>query len=134
VYILNSRCALQSSRIQPSGLQVKLFAPQLILLSHVHCIHSALCRIHVPRPVARRSNCGVPGSAACRCKSGQVFSICVNDLLGRAADQQLFRNANQTNTQGWPEPYICTVYDRIFGNFPAENTVFTPYMHGSGQP
>ena len=28
---------------------------------------------------------------------------------------------------------IC-VYDRIFGDFPAKNTVHTPYIYGSGQP
>ena len=27
-----------------------------------------------------------------------------------------------------------TVYDRIFGDFPAKNTVYTPYIYGSGQP
>ena len=27
-----------------------------------------------------------------------------------------------------------TVYDRIFGDFPAKNTVYKPYMYGSGQP
>jgi hypothetical protein len=27
--------------------------------------------------------------------------------------------------QGWPEPYIYTVYDRIFGDFLAKNTVYT---------
>ena len=36
--------------------------------------------------------------------------------------------------QGWPEPYIYTVYDRIFDDFPAKNTVYTPYIYGSGQP
>ena len=30
--------------------------------------------------------------------------------------------------QGWPEPYICTVYERKYGDFPAENTVCTPYI------
>jgi hypothetical protein len=30
--------------------------------------------------------------------------------------------------------YIYTVYDRIFGEFPAQNTVYTPYIYGSGQP
>ena len=24
--------------------------------------------------------------------------------------------------QGWPDPYVYTVYDRIFGDFPAKNT------------
>ena len=28
--------------------------------------------------------------------------------------------------QGWPEPLTCTVYDRILGDFPAKNTVYTP--------
>jgi len=27
-----------------------------------------------------------------------------------------------------------TVYDRIFGDFPAMNTVYTPHKCGSGQP
>ena len=30
--------------------------------------------------------------------------------------------------------YIYTVYDRIFGDFPARNTVYTPYIYGSGKP
>jgi hypothetical protein len=30
---------------------------------------------------------------------------------------------------GWPEPYIHTVYGRIFGDFPAQNTVFKPYIY-----
>ena len=25
-------------------------------------------------------------------------------------------------------PYIYTVYDRMFGDFPAKNTIYTPYM------
>jgi len=36
--------------------------------------------------------------------------------------------------KGWPEPYIYTVYDRIFFEFPAKNTVYSLYVHGSGQP
>ena len=35
---------------------------------------------------------------------------------------------------GWPKPYIYTVYDCIFGGFPAKNTVYTPYIYGFGQP
>jgi len=30
--------------------------------------------------------------------------------------------------------YIYTVYDRIFGEFPAKNTIYTTYLYGSGQP
>ena len=36
--------------------------------------------------------------------------------------------------QGWPEPYMYTVYDRVFGDFPAKNTVCKPYIYDSGQP
>jgi len=39
-----------------------------------------------------------------------------------------------TIDQGWPEPYIYTVNDRIFDDIPAKSTVHTPYMYGSGQP
>jgi len=38
------------------------------------------------------------------------------------------------NKQGWPEPYIYTVYDRIFGDFSAKSTVYTPYINDYGQP
>jgi len=30
---------------------------------------------------------------------------------------------------GWPEPYMYTVYDGIFDDFPAKITVCTPYMY-----
>ena len=30
--------------------------------------------------------------------------------------------------------YTYTVFDRISGDFPAKNTVCTPYVYGSGQP
>ena len=32
------------------------------------------------------------------------------------------------NEQGWPEPYIYVVYGRIFGDFPAKNAVYKPYI------
>jgi len=38
------------------------------------------------------------------------------------------------HNEGWPEPYIYTVYDPIFGVFPAKSTVYTPCVYGSGQP
>jgi hypothetical protein len=33
-----------------------------------------------------------------------------------------------TDIFGWPELYVYTVYDRIFGEFAAKNTVYTPYI------
>jgi len=33
-----------------------------------------------------------------------------------------------------PGPYIYAVYDRIFGDVPANNTVYTPHICGYGQP
>ena len=30
--------------------------------------------------------------------------------------------------------HIYTVYDRIFGDSPAKNTAYKPYLYGSGQP
>jgi len=31
----------------------------------------------------------------------------------------------------WPEPYMYTVYDSMFGDTPTKNTVYTPYIYGS---
>jgi hypothetical protein len=42
--------------------------------------------------------------------------------------------AHTQHEQGWPEFYIYTVYDCIFGDFPAKNTEYTPYIYGSDQP
>jgi len=36
--------------------------------------------------------------------------------------------------QGWPEPFIYIVLDRIFGDFPDEITVHAPHIYGHGQP
>jgi len=36
--------------------------------------------------------------------------------------------ANPNHKSGWPGPYIHTVYDHIFGDFPAKNSVYTPYI------
>jgi len=30
--------------------------------------------------------------------------------------------------QGWPEPYMHTVYGRIYGKIPAKNTIRAPYI------
>jgi len=30
--------------------------------------------------------------------------------------------------------YIYAVHARMFGNFPGKNTVYTPYIYGSGPP
>jgi len=35
---------------------------------------------------------------------------------------------NEGYEWGWPDLYICTVYDRMYGDFPAKNTVCTPYI------
>ena len=40
-----------------------------------------------------------------------------------------FRDVNS-----WPEPYICTVYDHMHGDFLAINIVYTPYIYGYCQP
>ena len=42
--------------------------------------------------------------------------------------------ANNAVYVGLARTLTYTVYDRIFGEFPAKNTVYTPYIYGSGQP
>ena len=46
----------------------------------------------------------------------------------------ILRSRKQTHDQGWPEPYTYIVHAHIFGEFPAKNTVYTPYIYGYGQP
>ena len=41
---------------------------------------------------------------------------------------------NIKNLSSLPAPYIYTVFDRIFGDFSAKITVYTPYIYDSGQP
>jgi hypothetical protein len=33
---------------------------------------------------------------------------------------------------GWSDLYVSTVYDRMFGDFPAKANVYTLYIHGTG--
>jgi hypothetical protein len=51
-----------------------------------------------------------------------------------ARTPKIVSSSSLDDDRGWPEPYIYTVYDHIFGDFPAKNTVYTPYIYGSGQP
>ena len=66
-----------------------------------------------------------------RSSSCSPLSLTVN--LVRKLLKPLFTH-HAGYVQGWPESYICTIYERIFRNFPAKSTVYTPYIHGSGQP
>ena len=34
------------------------------------------------------------------------------------------------HAKGWPSLYMFTVFDRIFGDFPAKHNAFTPYIYG----
>ena len=40
-----------------------------------------------------------------------------------------FGNMCRVDQKRWPETYTYTVYDRTFGDFPAKNTVHTPYIY-----
>jgi hypothetical protein len=46
------------------------------------------------------------------------------------AQRQVARNEvfRIDHSYGWPEPYIHTVYDRMYGDFPANKTVYTLYI------
>ena len=62
--------------------------------------------------------------------------VCVCAREGWGCLANVMCNAH---VQGWPEPNriyaLCmTVYDRIFGDFHASNTVYTPCIYGYGQP
>ena len=54
-------------------------------------------------------------------------TVCANDAPALS-------HALCAHVYGWPEPYIYSVHDRIFGDFPAKDTVHTLYIYGLGQP
>jgi len=33
------------------------------------------------------------------------------------------------NFKGWPKPYVHTIYDRISGDSPVKNAVYTSYIN-----
>jgi hypothetical protein len=53
--------------------------------------------------------------------SAESYIAALNFAVSTGSGQAL-----QPKAQGWPEPYIYTISDRIFGDFPAKNTV---YLH-----
>ena len=61
--------------------------------------------------------------------------MCVNACMREGTGTPFrFGLCAYRDMQGWPEQYIYTVYDCIFGDFPAKSTVYKPYIYGSGQP
>jgi len=42
--------------------------------------------------------------------------------------RKLHRQLDTSHVEGWPELYIHTVYDRMYGDLPAKNAVYTPYI------
>ena len=71
-----------------------------------------------------------PGSAISACT--HRFAGCL-DALTRA-HRCLSLHKLQTSTcvmlfWGWLTPYMYNVQERMYANFPAKNTVYTPYVH-----
>jgi len=56
-----------------------------------------------------------------------------NPELANFCIRRVGQNRKYTYTL-YTYPHIYTACDRIFGDFPAINTVYTPYLYGSGQP
>jgi hypothetical protein len=70
--------------------------------------------------------------------SGDVVMICVfaAHFVANPAQPTIFELLQNHKAaaliqhyKGWPAPYICTVYDRIFGDFPAKSTVYSSYIY-----
>ena len=82
------------------------------------CVHYGEINVHMVRSMYTRE-------CVCEC-------VCVHygerGCIGAGARRLL------SSAGCWPKPYIYTVYDRIFGDFPAKDSVYAPYIYGSGQP
>ena len=63
------------------------------------------------------------------CAPGPFTSASLNLRTHRNETETLLLLGSPDHQTGlnWPEPYIHTVYDRMYGDFPAENTVCTLY-------
>jgi hypothetical protein len=81
-------------------------------------------------PIWSRLRCGIEKMRE-SCLSEVVTSLSV---CHRCVLHSYYLKCINTHAQAWPEPYKYAVYDRIFGDFPAKNTVYTPYIYNSGQP
>jgi len=68
----------------------------------------------------------VYGVHICRVGQNHTNTLCIHGIL--AGKSPTYSRIRCTYTQGWPEPYICTVYYRMYGHFPAKNTVYTLYI------
>ena len=81
-------------------------------------------------------------SVACVVSVNEQTFLIHSGLLGwqtsvaAAGDAQMWRQLVMRKCVGLaqPEPYIYTVFDRIFGDLPAQNTGCTLYIYGPGQP
>jgi len=64
-----------------------------------------------------------------RIERGQVFRIERGQVFRIERAQTGIDGATEVIgiSQGWPELYMYTVYDRIFGDSPAKHTLYTPY-------
>jgi len=81
---------------------------------HVHvCMYVRVCAY--ARDQERLGVQGTRGSQKEQIPMHACLCVCVSMHL----------SATYTHTQGWPEPCIYTVYDRIFGEFPAKK----PYIN-----
>jgi len=74
----------------------------------------------------KRCVCVCVCMCACVCVCVRVcvcVCVCVRTVYVHMSDPGAEAKANLL---GWPEPYIYTVHDRKFGDFPTKSTVCTP--------
>ena len=124
------------------------------IMQHAPCQHrtrSVRCssRHHVQALASEAHTAVCDGSGACDCVRGPAYE----KRRGERSELELrlcryqkcqhgwgpwlqfcmivrcdYRLQGVDHEQGWPEPYVHTVYDRIFGDFPATCTVYAPYI------
>ena len=90
--------------------------------------HNGVGQIHIYTVNIRffwQGNHQVYGHVQCTHGSGQPYSSHFIICFQRS---ERCVHALKAFKQGWPEPYICAVYDRAFDEIPARNTVRAPYI------
>ena len=71
--------------------------------------------------------CACVSVCACVCESNRV-------IFQSQRTRMLWEESLGMNITRVGQNHKYTVYDRVWGEFPAKNTVYTPYIYNSGQP
>jgi len=110
-------------RIDCMQYVVQSLAPKQHSATHPHLAHRLLKHLHCPYNLRGGFSLFLPPLKV------SAPSLFLASSRGRTTQHCFSPSLIPKEVhQGWPGPYICTIYDRIFGGLPAKHTVYAPFM------